>query len=58
MACGRSAHGNAIFSRDLGSEIVIIGEKEPVKGFNRSLVWSDGYFKGITQARLEGTILE
>lgn len=44
--------------RYLGAETAMIGEKEPVKGFNRRLAWSDGYFKGITQARLEGTILE
>lgn len=42
----------------LGAETAITGEKEPVKEFNRRLAWSDGCFKGITQTRLEGTIME
>lgn len=45
------------FLRYLGAATAIIGEKEPVKGFRR-LAWSDGCFQGITQARLEGTIVE
>lgn len=40
------------------AETAVIGEEEPVKEFNRRVTWSVLCFRGITQVRLEESILE